>query len=82
MADVVAVFLVELVIGVVFEALPPEEDAILQSQADAFQEEGVLQPAEMFQVVVFAQGEVQVAHAEREMRGEGVDAGRGDGAPE
>ena len=58
MADVVAVFLVELVIGVVFEALAPEEDAVFQGQADALEEERILQAAKVFEVGVFAEGEV------------------------
>ena len=80
--DVVPVFFVELVVRVVLEALSPEQDAVVQRQADAFQEEGVLQPAEMLQVAVLAQRHVQVAHAGGEVRGEGVDAGGGDGRPE
>lgn len=80
--DVVAVLLVEDVVGVVLEALPPEEDAVVEGQPEAFEEERVLQPREVLEVRVLAQREVQVAHAEGEVRGEGVDGCGGDGGVE
>ena len=73
MAHVVFVLFVELVVGLFLEARAPENEAVFQAQADAFEEEGVLQPAVMLQVVIFAQVEVEVAHAEGEVLGEGVD---------
>ena len=82
MADVVAVFFVESVVGVVFEAFAPEEYAIFQSQTDPFQEKCILQTSEVFKVRVLAEGEVQVSHAEWEVGGEVVDAGGGDGGAE
>lgn len=80
--DVVAVFLVEGVVGVIFEALAPEVDAVVEGETEAFEEEGVLQAAEVLEVRVLAQGEVQVAHAEGEVHGEGVDGCGGDGGAE
>ena len=73
MAYIVLVLFVEFIVGLFLEARAPENEAVFQAQADAFEEEGVLQAAEVLQVVVFAQGEVEVAHAEGEVLGEGVD---------
>lgn len=80
--DVVAVFLVEGVVGVGLEGGAPEMDAVVEGEAKAFEEEGVLQAAEVLEMRVLAQGEVQVAHAEGKVRGEGVDGGGGDGGAE
>ena len=71
--DIVAVFFVEGVVGDEAEGVAPEDEAVVHGEAEAFEEEGVLQAAEVFQVAVFAEVEVQVAHAEGEVRGEGVD---------
>lgn len=56
--DVVAVFLVEGVVGDEAEGGAPEAQAFVERQADAFEEEGVLQAAEVFEVRVGAEGEV------------------------
>lgn len=48
--DVVAVLLGELVVGVVLEAGAPEADAVVEGEADALEEEGVLQAAEVLEV--------------------------------
>ena len=47
-SDVVAVFLVERVVGNEFESLAPENKTVFQRQADAFEEERVLQTSKMF----------------------------------
>ena len=78
-ADVVAVLLVEGVVGDEAEGGAPEAQAFVERQADAFEEEGVLQAAEVLEVGVGAKGEVEVVHAEGEVGGEGVDGGSGDG---
>ena len=74
-ADVIPVFFVEGgFVRLGGEAAAPEEQALVQAQPDAFEEKGVLQPAEVAQVRVGAQGAVQVGHAEREVLwGEAVD---------
>lgn len=76
--DVVAVFLVELVVGDFVEGLAPEEKAFFEVETDAFEEEGVLEAAEVFEVRVAAERAVEVLHAEREGGGEGVDGSGGD----
>ncbi len=79
-ADVVAVLLVEGVVGDEAEGGAPEAEALVEREADALEEEGVLQAAKVLEVGVGAQGEVEVVHAEGEVGGEGVDGGGGDGA--
>lgn len=59
--------------------MAPEDEAVFEGEADAFEEEGVLEAAEVFEVAVFAEGHVEVAHAEGEVLGEGVDGGGVDG---
>ena len=78
-AHVIPIFLVERVIRDQLEALPPEQKTVLHGEPDPLQEERVLQAAEMFQVAVLAERHVQVPHAKREMRGEAVNGGGGDG---
>lgn len=77
--DVVAILLVEGVVGDEAEGGAPEAQALVERQADALQEEGVLEAAVVFEVGVGAEREVEVLHAEREVCGEGVDGGGGDG---
>lgn len=55
------------------EALPPEKNALLQIQANALQEERVLQPAEMLQVAVLPKFTVEILHAEGEVRAQRID---------
>ena len=76
---VVAVLLGEGVVGDEAEGPPPEEQAVLEREAESLEEERVLQPAEVLQVAVGPEGGVQVAHAEREVRRQAVDGGGGDG---
>ena len=78
-ADVVAVFLVEGIIGDVPEGGAPEAETLVQTQADALQEKGILEAGVVFEVGVLPQREMQVAHAEGEVRGEGIDGGGGGG---
>ncbi len=73
MPDVVFVFLGEGLVGDELERLAPEDQCFFEGEADAFEEEGVLQPTVVFEMTVFAQGGVQVPHAEGEVYGEGVD---------
>lgn len=68
-ANVVAVLLVELLVGHELEAAPPEDQTFFEREADALQEEGVLQAAEVLEVRVLAEGTVQVLHAEGEVLG-------------
>lgn len=77
-AHVVAVFLVESVVGDVAEALAPEDQALLEVQADALEEQSVLQAAVVFEVGIAAERAVQVGHAGREVLGEVVDVAGGD----
>jgi hypothetical protein len=65
--DVVSVLLVELVVCDLLESTPPEDQAIFEGQANALQEQGVLQSTEVLQVRVRTQLRMQVFHAEREM---------------
>lgn len=78
-ADVVLVFLVEFVVGHELEGAPPEDDAFFQTEADAFEEERVLQTAVVLEVRVCAQRHVQVLHAEGEVLGECIDCAGVDG---
>lgn len=78
MAHVVAVFFVELVVGDFAERGTPEDEAFLEVEPDAFEEEGVLQAPEVLEMGIAAERAVQVLHAEREGRGECVDISRGD----
>lgn len=68
-ADVVAVFFVEGVVGDEFEGLAPEDETVFEGEADAFEKEGVLEAAEVFEMRVFAEGGVEVLHAEGEVLG-------------
>lgn len=77
---VVAVLLVEGVVRRVAEGGAPELKAVLQAEAEAFQEESVLQPAVVLEVRVAPEREVQVAHAEGEVGAEGIDGGGGGSA--
>lgn len=78
--DIVAVFLVEGVVGDELEAVAPEEEAFVEAEPDALEEEGVLEAGEVFEVVVPAELDVEVAHAEGEMGCEGVDGAGRDGS--
>ena len=69
MADVVFVVFVEFVVCFLLEGGAPEDEAVVEGEPDAFEEERVLQAAEVLQVVVLTQREVEVAHAEGEMLG-------------
>lgn len=64
---VVAVLLVEGVVGDLAEARPPEDEALLKVEPDALEEERVLQPAVVLEVGVAAEGAVQVRHAHGEV---------------
>jgi hypothetical protein len=64
----------ELTVGYQLEGFPPEDDALLHVQADAFQEERVLQSALVLEMAVLPQFAVQVLHAEREVRAQPVYA--------
>lgn len=77
--DVVTVFFIEGVIGDKAEGLAPEEKAVVKGEANPFEEESVLQPAEILQMAVFAKCHVQVSHTEGKMGGESVDGGGVDG---
>lgn len=48
------------------ELHPPELQRLLQSEADAFEEQTVLHPATMAEVVVLSERLMQLPHAERE----------------
>lgn len=75
---VVPVLLVELVVGLGPERGPPEQQALLEGEPDALEEQRVLQPREVLEVPVAPQRAVQVPHARREVRGQRVDAPRRD----
>jgi hypothetical protein len=77
-AHVVAVLLVEGVVADGTETGAPEDERLFQAQADALEEEGVLQAAKVLELAVAAEGAVDVAHAEREVLGEVVNVARGD----
>ena len=66
-ADVVLVSGVELVIRKPLERLTPKENALLEGETDAFQEERILESTKVFQVVVLSQVHMQTAHTEGEM---------------
>lgn len=72
-ADVVSIFLIELVVRHIVEALPPEHQRLLERQTDAFEEERILQTAKMLEVGVFGEGDLKVAHTEWEVLGEAGD---------
>jgi hypothetical protein len=72
---VVAIFFVEGIIGDQLETLTPENQTILQRQANALQKERVLKTAVMFEVTVLTESVVKVSHAERKMLGKVVDVG-------
>lgn len=74
-ANVVAVLLVELLVGDELEAAPPEYETFFQVEADAFEEECVLQTSKMFEVRVLPQRAVKVLHTKGEMLTQGVDRG-------
>jgi len=78
-ADVVFVFFLEFLVGDELEAAAPEDEAFVEAEADAFEEEGVLQTPVVLEMRVVAQSVVQVAHAEGEVLGQCVDAVCGDG---
>ena len=46
--DVVSIFFVESIVGDELERLPPENETILERQADTLQEQCILQTAEVF----------------------------------
>ena len=75
---VVPVLLVKLIIRKLPEARPPEDQALLEAEAHALEEQRVLQPAKVLQVGVAAEGAVQVRHAGGVVPGEGVDVAGGD----
>ena len=79
---VVAVLLVEgALVRLGGEGAPPEQEALVQAEAQALEEERVLQAPEVAEVRVGAQRAVEVRHAEGEvLRGEGVDGGGVDGS--
>lgn len=56
--DVVPVFLVEGVVGHELERLAPEDQAVVEAEPDALQEEGVLQTAVVFEVRIPSEGGV------------------------
>lgn len=67
MTDVVAILLVELVVGRAGEAAAPEDERLLERQANALEEQAVLPPRRVLEVLLLAQRVVHVAHAEREV---------------
>lgn len=75
---IVSVVLVELVVGDFVERAAPEHEALLEIQADALEEQRVLQTSEVLEVSVPPEGAVQVGHARREVLGEIVNVGGGD----
>lgn len=78
MADVVAVFFVELIVGDFGEAGTPEDKTFFQVETDAFEEQGVLKTAVVFEVGVAAEGAVEMLHTEREGGGQVIDITGGD----
>ena len=65
MANVVAVLLVELVVGHVFEASPPEDERFFDRQSEFLEEEIVLQSTIVFEVASGCKCTMQVLHAQR-----------------
>ena len=78
MTNIVAILFIEHIICDFGERGAPENETFLEGQPDAFEEKGVLQTAEMFQMRVAAEGAVEMGHAEGEGGGEGVDVAGGD----
>jgi hypothetical protein len=65
-SHVIPVLFVEYIVGNFRERASPEEQALLERESDAFQEESVLEPPIMLQMSVSAERTVQVLHTERE----------------
>jgi hypothetical protein len=80
-AHVVAVLLVEGVVGDLAERGPPEDEALLQVESDALEEERVLQPPEVLEVCVAPERPVQVRHAHGEVLRQVVHVARSDLGP-
>jgi hypothetical protein len=70
----VSLYLWGLTVGDQFEGFPPEDDALLHVQSNAFQEERVLQSALVLQMAVLAQLAMQVLHAEGKVRAQTINA--------
>ena len=77
-ADIIAIFLIKRIISDILKGPAPEDETFLEVEPDAFEEERVLETAEVFEVRVAAEGAVEVLHAEGEGGGEGVDVAGGD----
>ena len=73
MSDVVSVFFVEGVVADALESRSPEYQTVFEGEAEAFEEERVLESGKVFEVCGAAQGLVEVAHAEGEVFAELVD---------
>lgn len=69
MADIVAIFFVERVVGDKTEGMAPKDKAIVQGEANTFEKQRVLQTAVILEVTVFTQSAMEVTHAEGEMLG-------------
>jgi len=78
--DVVPVLLVEDVVGDGAEAAAPVLQRVFEGEAQAFEEERVLQARVVLEVVGGREGVGEPRHAEREGGGEGGDRGGGYGA--
>ncbi len=64
----------DLTVSYELEALPPEDNTLVQAQTYPFQEQRVLQSRKMLQVAVLPQLAMQVAHAEWEVFTQAVNA--------
>ena len=51
--DVVSVILLKGIVGHITEALAPKNEAFIHGEADAFEEESILETSVMFQMVIF-----------------------------
>ena len=58
MPYIVSIFLVESVVCNELERLTPEDEAVLQRQSNAFEEERILQTAKVFQVTVLSESQM------------------------
>jgi hypothetical protein len=65
MSHIIPILLVEHIVGDFREGASPEEQALLERESDAFQEESILEPPVMLKMSVSTEGTVQVLHAER-----------------
>lgn len=78
-ADIIPVFLLETIIAIQRECLPPEYECFFDRKADSLEEEIVLETAEMLEFLLASEGSVQVTHAHGEILDEAVDGGCSEG---